>query len=109
MAVHGAGVGGLTLAVKNSYAMHHRGGGSPVMVLPVPPYGIVLAVTCVVVGREFSTTCSTCRQKRKEGKACQEPSRALGAFRKRSVEEVCRVTFYMGERATSPVVLQRVK
>ena len=40
----------------------------------------------------------------KERKACQEPNTALGALRKRSVGEDCRVSFCVGQRATSSVV-----
>ena len=63
--------------------------------------GMLRLHMCVIVGRECSTTCSTCSHK-KERKACQEPSTAPGAVHKRSVGEVCRGTFCAGESPPPP-------
>ena len=71
------------------------------MWVTAPPNGDVSAVTCVLLVDAKSAQHRAHADHKNERKACQEPNTALGAFRKRSIGRECKMTFCVGEEATS--------
>ena len=66
-----------------------------------PANGDVRAVTWVLLVEAKAAQHAAHADHKEEGKACQEPNTALGAFRNRTVGKEGRMTFRIGEAAPS--------